>query len=238
LCEYLEWDSQFFGLRICRFTQHRLTREASTAVRRWCESNRIDCLYFLADPGDGETASLAHGDRFQLVDVRVTLGCRPGHPEPAPAVRPFQPTDAARLRSIARVSHRHSRFYQDARFPKGRVDALYETWIDRSFSGWADTVLVAESEGVPAGYVSCHLAPPSSGSIGLVAVAQDYQRRGLGRQLIDASLEYFRQHGVERATVVTQGRNIDSQRLYQRSGFLTQSVQLWYHCWFGPEART
>jgi ribosomal protein S18 acetylase RimI-like enzyme len=60
----------------------------------------------------------------------------------------------------------------------------------------------------------------------------------LGRQLIDSSLEYFRQNGVERATVVTQGRNVDSHRLYERCGFLTQSVQLWYHCWFRSDRFT
>jgi len=30
---------------------------------------------------------------------------------------------------------------------------------------------------------------------------------------------------------VTQGSNIAAQRLYQRSGFLPKSVQLWYHFW-------
>ena len=32
--------------------------------------------------------------------------------------------------------------------------------------------------------------------------------------------------------VVTQGRNIAGQRLYQRCGFLTRSVELWYHKWY------
>ena len=28
------------------------------------------------------------------------------------------------------------------------------------------------------------------------------------------------------------GRNLAAQRLYQRSGFVTASLQLWYHRWF------
>jgi ribosomal protein S18 acetylase RimI-like enzyme len=39
------------------------------------------------------------------------------------------------------------------------------------------------------------------------------------------------------ATVVTQGRNIASQRLYQKHGFVTQSIQLWYHRWTSAGTR-
>jgi len=35
--------------------------------------------------------------------------------------------------------------------------------------------------------------------------------------------------------VVTQGRNLAAQRLYQRNGFVTASLQLWYHRWFPRE---
>jgi dTDP-4-amino-4,6-dideoxy-D-galactose acyltransferase len=232
LCEYLEWDSQFFGSRIARLAQNHLTCETAAEVLRWCGANQVDCLYFLTDSNDPRTVALALANGFQLVDIRVTLERRPGYPEPAPSIRPFQPADALELRRIARVSHWDSRFYHDGRFPRRQVDALYETWIDRSYSGWADAVLVAECDGAPVGYISCHLAPPSAGSIGLVAVAPGYQRRGLGRQLVEASLDYFRQHNVERVSVVTQGRNTGSQCLYHRCGFLTESVQLWYHRWF------
>jgi dTDP-4-amino-4,6-dideoxy-D-galactose acyltransferase len=232
-CEYLEWDSRFFGLRIARLTEPRLTSASVAAARSWCRTNQIECLYFLADSDDSETVMLAEANAFQLVDIRLTLerGLGDGI-EPAPAVRPFQPADAAPLRAIARVSHRDSRFYHDPRFTPQQCDALYEAWIERSFGGWADAVFVAQWQGAPVGYISCHLASPKAGSIGLVAVDQGHQRRGLGRQLVAAALEYFRQNGRSQATVVTQGRNVASQRAYQRCGFLTQSVQLWYHCWF------
>jgi dTDP-4-amino-4,6-dideoxy-D-galactose acyltransferase len=236
-CQLLEWDSQFFGLRIARLTEPRLTSSSLASARRWCRANQIDCLYFLADSGDAETVMLAQINAFRLVDIRLTLERRlGGGTDPAPAVRPFQPADAAGLRAIARASHRDSRFYYDAQFARPQCDALYEAWIERSFGGWADAVLVAEWDGAPAGYISCHLAPPGVGSIGLFAVAQEYQRRGLGRQLVGAALEYFRQNGMHQATVVTQGRNVPSQRVYQRCGFLTQSVQLWYHCWFRTDS--
>lgn len=236
-CEYLEWDSQFFGVRIARLTEARLTPGSAAAARQWCRANEIDCLYFLADANDLETVRLAQLHAFQLVDIRLTLERQLGDGiGPATAVRPFQPTDGGALRAIARVSHGDSRFYYDPRFARERCDALYEAWIERSFGGWADAVLVAEWEGAPAGYISCHRTSGEVGSIGLFAVVREHQRRGLGRQLVAAALEYFRQNGMKQATVVTQGRNVASQRIYQRCGFITQAVQLWYHGWFETDS--
>ncbi len=238
VAEYLPWDSQFFGVRIARLAGHRLTTEVAAEAESWCHANRIDCLYFLADADDAVTVTIAEARAFHFADLRVTLE-RPLDNNPAPptpAIRMLSPEDLPRLRGIARASHRDSRFYYDPRFPRSRCDALYDAWIERSAGGWADAVLVAECDSVAAGYLSCHLSQSGAGSIGLIAVAPEYQGKGLGRQLIVASLAYFREHGMACATVVTQGRNIPSQRLYQRSGFVTRSVQLWYHRWFTTEA--
>jgi dTDP-4-amino-4,6-dideoxy-D-galactose acyltransferase len=233
LFEYLDWDSNFFGFRIARLTSQILTPELVGACRSWCAANHIECLYFLSVSNDVSTASLAHANGFELVDIRVTLkhSLRDYIACPAPAIRPFCSSDAPRLREIARVSHGDSRFYYDPRFPRSRCDAFYETWIERSFSGWADIVLVAVLDGAAEGYITCHLAPSGDGSIGLVAVSRESQGKGLGKQLVIAALEYFCRHNRKLVTVVTQGRNITSQRVYQRCGFLTQAVQLWYHFW-------
>jgi hypothetical protein len=34
--------------------------------------------------------------------------------------------------------------------------------------------------------------------------------------------------------VVTQGRNVRAQRLYQAHGLLTRSIGLWFHRWSAP----
>jgi len=109
---------------------------------------------------------------------------------------------------------------------------LYETWIEKSCKGYADAVLVAELQGWPVGYISCHLLDQAEGQIGLFGVSADFQGKGLGQKLVNESLRWFAEQGMRQVTVVTQGRNCRAQRLYQRCGFLTRSVQLWYHRWF------
>jgi dTDP-4-amino-4,6-dideoxy-D-galactose acyltransferase len=240
LCDYLDWDSEFFGQRIARVAPTRLNAEMMRDVLRWCEENSIDCLYFLADAADKQSAVLAADNGFHFMDVRVTyerpLVGEKGWREKAAEVRLSVPEDVPILSSIARIGHRDSRFYFDPGFSESACDALYGTWIEKSCRGYADAVLVAEFEGRPAGYISLHLKDGNKGQIGLVGVSADARGHGLGKKLINESLRWFVERGVANVTVVTQGRNLAAQRIYQKSGFLLTSVEVWYHRWFKKEA--
>jgi ribosomal protein S18 acetylase RimI-like enzyme len=183
-----------------------------------------------------------HG--FDLVDIRVTYSRELSNfTSIAPhnskvLVRPVEFADIPALQEIARHSHTDSRFYADERFPRHLCDALYDTWIVRSCTGYADIVFVAESKQVPVGYLSCHVdAVNEHGSIGLVGVDKQAQGQGVGRVLVELALEWFATQKMRTITVVTQGRNIAAQRFYQKSGFLTKSVQLWYHKWYAAEGK-
>jgi len=240
LCQYLDWDSDFFGRRIARITVNQLSREDVECVILWCNSHAIDCLYFLANSDHADTVRVAEDNKFHFVDIRVTLEKQLGDIPVvndrvfSGSIRLCKPSDVPALRAIARVSHRDSRFYYDGNFPESLCNALYETWIEKSCGGYADAVLVAELRGQPVGYVSCHLTDLAKGRIGLVGAGKDFRGEGLGRVLVTKSLRWFAEHGARQVTVVTQGRNWRAQRLYQRCGFVTQSVQLWYHRWFAP----
>lgn len=239
-CEFLPWDSDFFDRRIARVMRCRLTPQYAEEVLTWCKSHAIDCLYFLADSGHLETVRTAEDYKFRLVDIRITLRHKVGswslkydhHQAEKTIVRLSSREDVPVLRLIARASYSYSRFYFDPCFPTARCDALYEAWIERSCEGYADVVLVAETRGRLVGYVTCHLQDSEPcGRIGLIGVDPDARGRGVGQMLVDYAVDWFAEHGVGSVDVVTQGRNISAQRLYQRCGFLPHSVQLWYHKW-------
>jgi|HubBroStandDraft_3_1064219.scaffolds.fasta_scaffold03992_8 dTDP-4-amino-4,6-dideoxy-D-galactose acyltransferase len=173
---------------------------------------------------------------------------------PPPAiVRAAVERDIPALRRIAAASHHDSRFYSDPHFTRPRCDELYATWIENSCrAGQATAVLVAElpdQRDGPAGYITCQLVdfdpPPErgpqkgdggaragQGQIGLFAVARGAQGHGVGGLLIASARRWFAARGVWRLSVVTQGRNVRAQRIYQRHGLVTRSVELWYHKWF------
>lgn len=229
--QFLAWDSEFFGVRIGRVAGETLTPELLAQLMDWRLAQAVDCLYFLADPNLPGSLRLAEDNGFHLADLRLTLESSGELSKAIPAgVRPWQPQDREDLRAIARISHRDSRFYFDGHFPAERCDDLYDTWIDKSLDGYADATLVADVDGRAAGYITCH-SDEQEGRIGLVGVHPDFQGRALGQALVKASLAWFAAAGYSKVSVVTQGRNTRAQRLYQRCGFLTRSVQLWYHWW-------
>lgn len=234
LCQYLTWDSDFFNLRIATITPERLTTDEIVAVRAWCADQAIDCAYMLADGDDYPTLQHLQQAGFMGVDIRVVFEQRLTDKHPSdhqPLVRTWRERDLPELRRIARDSYRDSRFYFDPNFPDERCDQLYETWIENSCRGWADEVLVYENTGRVGGFITCHKSG-NDGKIGLVGVSERARGRGVGTAVVDQALQWFYANDCTSVTVATQGRNIPAQRLYQRCGFITQSVKLWYHGWF------
>lgn len=230
--DFLQWDSEFFGYRIARVRDHRLTPDMIPTLRTWCAAEQIACVYLLTDLDDPPTHHVAAQLGGVLTDVRVTFARNSAHAQTLdPAIRPCQPEDIMSLREIAAASYGDSRFYADPHFDRQRVDELYALWIERSCSGYAKQVFVAEANGAPSGFITCDVTDEGDGSIGLIGVAESQRGSGIGSRLIETALDWFATNGAARVSVVTQGRNLGAQRFYQRAGFTTSNMQAWYHWW-------
>jgi len=234
-CKILDWDSSFFGRRIARLDVRHLTSDTLTKLNDWVVEQQIECVYFLCEAVDSESIALAEQNRFHLTDIRMTLENRSCihridlRENLVVSQASFE--QIAALKGIARSSHMDSRFYQDPHFQVSRCGDLYETWVEKSCKGYAEMVFTAELGGIVAGYVTCHLDSDLAGHIGLLAVADIAQGKGVGSSLVLAALNWFKAQQRSLVTVVTQGRNIRAQRFYQRCGFVSRSVGLWYHYW-------
>jgi dTDP-4-amino-4,6-dideoxy-D-galactose acyltransferase len=242
-CRILEWDTRFWGFRVASVVGDCLSPELAAQIDAWCCQQAIRCLYFLARPDDFVTTVAAEDGGYHLVDIRMSFLYRDSVSQPSISlhqpndivVRVSKPGDMDILRQIARTSYYDTRFFYDRNFPRESCRALYETWIERSCDGFADVVLVADLGGGPLGYISCHQDDaPGQGRIGLVGVSERARGQGIGERLVLGSLEWFRCRDVPDVAVVTQGRNLAAQRLYQRCAFQVSRAQLWYHKWYHP----
>jgi dTDP-4-amino-4,6-dideoxy-D-galactose acyltransferase len=236
ICQHLPWDSGFFGYRIARAIGERMTERELQSVCEWCHEQRIDCLYFLADPADAAGLRRLEKQGFRQVDTRVTLRRSSATPPiplqfPRGRVRPVSDSDLGGLREIAKTSHRNTRFWNDGHFPPSLCDALYERWIENSFRGQADRVFVAEWEGQPVGYITCHREISKEGRIGLFAVDERARGNGIGAGLLRDAIQWFQSEAITDILVVTQGNNEPAQRAYRKQAFLIESVRSWFHYW-------
>jgi dTDP-4-amino-4,6-dideoxy-D-galactose acyltransferase len=236
----LDWDSQFFGVKVGSIQQEKLDDADAHAAAEWARENRVDWLYFLADAQDPETIQAAQRARFQYVGDRLELGrrlrgpLREALPDPEGiAFREAKHTDVADLRSIAESAYEQSRFFFDAHVDRSKARELYGVWIERSVvDAYADWVIVADSAAGPCGYITGKRVVNGTGSIGLVGVSAGVRGQGVGAQLVERAVDRFAAQNFEQVVVVTQGSNVFAQRLYQRCGFLSQSVKSWFHKWY------
>lgn len=250
LCVYLAWDSAFFGFPIARLNRDELTPERVVEADAWCRANDIHCLYFLAGLDYMETIPLAERNGFNLVNLRVDTVC----PDLSPwrgqwaaltegdgevRLRLGRPEDVEPLSRIAAGSFSTTRFVTDHRFPQEKVRQMYAAWVKSSFGGYADAMIVAEVRGEPVGYMSLHLKSGDTVSrLSLMAVDAAQRGRGLGSLIIQGTNAWLAEQGVEEVWMATQGQNRTAQRLFQRFGYLSDSIKLYYHKWYDePRSR-
>ena len=217
-CEFLPWDTDFFGCRIGRVRNDTLVKEQVLQIDEWSRDNHIRCLYFLARPDDPATIRIAETHGFGLVDVRLTLERRV-RPSDAATCRQL-PSDAV----IGRLGRRTSRACRGSPAQRTAIRVSSTMLISRAL-GWKNSIrsgsllecegraqkvfVAAGPAGQPLGYISCHLeSSQNKGQIGLVGVAHEARGKGLGSSLVLAALDWFAAQGAKDLAVVTQGRNV------------------------------
>lgn len=220
--ELLTWDTEFWGTRI--------GKGGSADLDQWAKDNTIGCMCLLFDANDVIGIARAQKTGAWFTDIRVKLE-RPTAAVAAVA-RPFKHKEVDKLAAISRTAFRGvTRFYADPMFPNERCDDLYEQWLLSSCNGWAAQVLVVESSDAPVGFVTIHVDDDVA-SIGLIAVDGELRGCGAGQDLTNGAVNWAYQQGIPRMTVVTQGRNLAAQRVFQRCGFITSKVDVWMHRWY------
>ncbi len=116
----------------------------------------------------------------------------------------------------------------------GRVNET--TWQERKHDAVdydlhrnADDAIVAELDGEIAGFVCTRIYRDLSiGHVANLAVAQDSQGRGIGKMLIRAALDHFRDRAMRYARIETLERNERGRKLYPQFGFQEIGRQIYF----------
>lgn len=227
--ERLDWDSNFFGLRIGRAFVSSEEEGAALASQRKNLKEDYDLLYLFT----------SHGMRFpddkaKLVDEKVVYSLSKVVPSEAnPSVELWDANKGVtdELLHLALVSGKYSRFKLDDSLPSGSYERLYSRWIEQSVNhAIATEVFCYMVDGMPRGLVTLD-RKDGVGAIGLVAIQEDFQCRGIGSALIRHVVRYAREGQCLKLSVATQHNNIPACRLYEKNGFEMESVTDVWHWW-------
>lgn len=232
----LQWDSDFFGLRIGRIDLQKSEDVAEIVARKDELQRQFDLLYIF-DPYDiGFTEEHA-----SFVDEKILYGksCEPRTQySDISYYREAIPSDD--LYHLALVSGEFSRFKTDELFPKGSYERLYTRWIEKACpeEGTNKQILLCyNSRHAVKGMITIDY-DGDLGRIGLSAVDTVSQREGIGMKLMSTLDGYLYEHGVKRLEVSTQKTDTFACNWYERNGFTIMSKTKIYHWWLNRSSRT
>ena len=94
-----------------------------------------------------------------------------------------------------------------------------QDYVDELTRNKAARYLVAEAEGQVAGFAGAWIILDES-HITNIAVAEGFRRRGIGRKVTEALLQYLSNLGAAYATLEVRESNLPAQSLYKSLGFL------------------
>jgi GNAT superfamily N-acetyltransferase len=125
--------------------------------------------------------------------------------------------------------------FQDGPANNRQLEAGLANGVDRA-------VTLAVSDEEPIGFVAGFTTLSPEGfqrwEIDLLAVRPGYQGQGIGRQLINASVELGRRSGAVLARALIQEKNAASQRAFVSQGFIASEPMVMYRWEPSPQETT
>ncbi len=239
----LEWDSSFFGFNIGYVSCRRLTKNIESYIKEKSKELSIDMVQYNCNCHDQVSIMTAENNGYSFVDVRVTFELMlqkvdtDNNELGSVTFRKGEEKDIEKLKKIAGEIYTLSRYYFDQNFNQKKVKEFYEGWLEKGIRGqYDDYCFIIEIDNRAVAFTTVKENGDGTADIGIVGVDNNYSGRSIGTILLKKVIEELKKKNLSVLRVVTQGRNYPAQRLYQKSGFITNQMELWYHKWLNDPA--
>ncbi len=237
--DLLEWDSDFFGVRIGRVSLDGAGPKELAGVDEEARDLGVQCLYGTLDASlasEVTTSYLAQRFGYRLVEVSQ-LFARPAGPyiPPKPttaSVRRGTLDDVVHLESAFDALAPWSRYGADPRFGHDAARRMHRAWVERAAREADERLLaIAEDESGIIG-VSTNVWSPTP-RVDFMGVTKPGS--GAAQALMGALMDWA---GDTRETQAgpCAARNIAVLRYVEGCGFRVSRVQYMFHRWLDEDA--
>jgi ribosomal protein S18 acetylase RimI-like enzyme len=153
----------------------------------------------------------------------------------AVAIRAAKSADSAALGRLGALLVRTHHDFDPKRFIAAtpRTESAYGSFLGTQLDEPNIVILVAERDGKVIGYTYAGVEGTDymslrgpAGAVYDIVVDPTHRRQGVGRMLLDATLEALKARGAPRVVLSTADRNTDAQRLFARAGFRRTMIEM------------
>jgi ribosomal protein S18 acetylase RimI-like enzyme len=150
-------------------------------------------------------------------------------------VRPAQPDDESAIGRLGAMLVAEHHEFDPKRFiaPVAQLPQRYGQFLVSQIERPEMTVLVAERDGAVVGYAFAGLEGNDymalrgpAGVIYDLVVDPEHRRQGIGRSLLEASLDALRELGAPRALLFTAEKNVVAQEIFAKAGFRRTMIEM------------
>ena len=224
--EILQWDSDFFNLKVAKIKCDALLND--NCFEKLYNKN-VKLAYYSSKIKLTETSNEYYN--LDLVDEKITFLKEIEKSSLISKTESYlEKYPDKKLIALAIESGIYSRFNVDPKIGRNKFEELYTKWIVKSVAKEiADDVLVYKIKGKIAGFVTAR-QKNGRADIGIIAVDKSYRGKGIGKTLMKTA-ENFYFNKLKLIQVVTQGNNLPAIKLYESCGYKQEKTEYFYHLW-------
>ena len=151
------------------------------------------------------------------------------------AIRKAEPRDLPTVGRLGAMLVRTHYEFDKQRFlaPVDGIENGYAAFLGRAVKSPDSCVFVADDDGEVVGYTYAALEPMSwqelrgpAGFVHDVAVAENSRRKGVATLLMNAAMQWLREHGAPRVIIWTAAPNQAAHALFHRLGFRDTMIEM------------
>jgi len=223
----LEWDSIFFGFNVFLLQTEKLD-EINDIISNFNKSKSLIYLFTRHIILNNQQLKEFNG---KLVDQKVILKknllkeniIKNKNIE---IYKKLEPNNE--LYNLAKISGEYSRFKLDKRLPNFTFNKMYNLWIEKACIDENIIVFIYKHNNMIKGFLSLNIKDNDT-VIELIAVDNDTQGKGIGKDLIMEAENYSIKKNINKISVATQKDNNIALSFYKKMNYNIDSITNIYH---------